>query len=64
MEAESQRRGHPENTARLTPALQLGLFALENPAVAALLNLDVEDITPKQALNLHELKRQAPLPGT
>ncbi|MBU6470885.1 MAG: DNA mismatch repair protein MutS [Gammaproteobacteria bacterium] len=56
MEAESQQRGN--KTPSAAPP-QLGLFAPEHPALAELRNLDVENLTPKQALDLlYELQRR------
>ncbi|HKV96310.1 MAG TPA: DNA mismatch repair protein MutS [Gammaproteobacteria bacterium] len=55
MEAESQQRDNRTSTA---PLPQLGLFAPEHPALAQLRELDVENFTPKQALDLlYELKK-------
>ncbi|HEX6550161.1 MAG TPA: DNA mismatch repair protein MutS, partial [Gammaproteobacteria bacterium] len=56
MEAESnlQRKQQPMGT----PEPQMGLFTPENPVVAQLRELDVENLTPKQALDLlYELKK-------
>jgi DNA mismatch repair protein MutS len=56
MEAESniQRKQQPTGT----PEPQMGLFAPEHPALAQLRELDVENLTPKQALDLlYELKK-------
>ncbi|MGH8278080.1 MAG: DNA mismatch repair protein MutS [Gammaproteobacteria bacterium] len=56
LEAESQRQTAKKPGAQ-TP--QLGLFASEPPVIAELRNLDAENITPKQALDLlYELKKK------
>ncbi|MGH8402498.1 MAG: MutS-related protein, partial [Gammaproteobacteria bacterium] len=56
MEAESRQR---ENKSPSAPPPQLGLFASENPALEELRNLNVENLTPKQALDLlYELKKR------
>ena len=49
MEAESRQRENRESKA--APP-QFGLFAPENPVLAELHNLDAENLTPKQALDL------------
>ena len=57
MEAESRQRANKEPVSQPQP--QLGLFAPEHPALAELRNLDVENLTPKQALDLiYELKKK------
>ncbi|MGH8372973.1 MAG: DNA mismatch repair protein MutS [Gammaproteobacteria bacterium] len=56
MEAESNRNSADKPTETAAP--QLGLFAPEHPALAQLRELDVENLTPKQALDLlYELKK-------
>ncbi|MDE2346706.1 MAG: DNA mismatch repair protein MutS [Gammaproteobacteria bacterium] len=57
LEAESRQptKGAPPPA----PQPQMGLFAPEPPALAQLRELDVENLTPKQALDLlYELKRK------
>ncbi len=57
MEAESRQRANKEPDSQPQP--QLGLFAPEHPTLAELRNLDVENLTPKQALDLiYELKKK------
>ncbi|MGH8362929.1 MAG: DNA mismatch repair protein MutS [Gammaproteobacteria bacterium] len=59
MEAESRLRETPENTVSSAPPPQLGLFAPEDPVLAELRNLETENLTPKQALDLlYELKKR------
>ncbi|MGH8293647.1 MAG: MutS-related protein, partial [Gammaproteobacteria bacterium] len=59
MEAESRLRETPENTVSSAPPPQLGLFAPEDPVLAELRNLETENLTPKQALDLlYELKKK------
>ena len=56
MEAESQQRDNKTSSA---PPPQLGLFAPEDPVLAELRNLETENLTPKQALDLlYELKKK------
>ncbi|MGH8506344.1 MAG: MutS-related protein, partial [Stenotrophobium sp.] len=56
MEAESQQW---EKATPSAPPPQLGLFASEDPVLAELRNLETENLTPKQALDLlYELKRR------
>ena len=56
MEAEPRQKAEIKAE---TPPPQLGLFAPEDPVLAELRNLDIENLTPKQALDLlFELKKK------
>jgi DNA mismatch repair protein MutS len=56
METESRQKTGIKTE---TPPSQLGLFAPENPVLTEIRNLDVENLTPKQALDLlRELRKK------
>jgi DNA mismatch repair protein MutS len=56
MEAESRQQADKQANKKLS---QMGLFSPEHPALAELRDLDVENLTPKQALDLlYELRRK------
>ncbi|HET7395297.1 MAG TPA: DNA mismatch repair protein MutS [Gammaproteobacteria bacterium] len=56
LEAESEQNAKRQPDA--APEPQMGLFVPEHPALAQLRELDVENLTPKQALDLlYELKK-------
>ncbi len=58
--AARERRARSARPAAESGTLQLTLFAPPNPAVEALRSLDVDSLTPLEALNrLYELKRLA-----
>jgi DNA mismatch repair protein MutS len=58
--AARERRARSARPTGETGALQLTLFAPPSPAVEALRSLDVDSLTPLEALNrLYELKRLA-----
>ena len=60
LEAESRQQAGDASQCSAQP--QLGLLAPEHPALAELRNLDVENLTPKQALDLiYHLKRKLEL---
>ncbi|MGA9855806.1 MAG: DNA mismatch repair protein MutS [Gammaproteobacteria bacterium] len=56
---EAGSRQQTSNESQRAQPPQLGLFAPEHPALAELRNLDVENLTPKQALDLiYDLQRK------
>ena len=56
---EAGSRQHTSDATQRAQQPQLGLFTPEHPALAELRNLEVENLTPKQALDLlYELKRK------
>ncbi len=56
---EAESRQPASGASQPAPQPQLGLFAPEHPAVAELRDLDMENLTPKQALDLlYDLKRK------